>query len=85
MRKDVAFAFGRGYNGGCNVGAVDAVAAGGTAMKNISIICMVVFLLCLLALPAIGYVSGRQCTPLTAIFVVPAEIVPLLTDITPPE
>ena len=46
-------------------------------MRKISIICTVVFLGCLLALPAIGYLGGRQCMPLIVWPLFPAEIVPL--------
>ena len=45
-------------------------------MKIISIICTVVFLVCLLSLPAIRYLGGRQCMPLVVAPLLPAEVVP---------
>jgi len=45
-------------------------------MKKISIICTVVFLLCLLAQPLIQYLGGRQGMHLTVPPLFPAEIVP---------
>jgi len=46
-------------------------------MKIASLICAVICLACLLALPVIGYVSWHQGTRLTALFILPAEIMPL--------
>ncbi|MDI6450714.1 hypothetical protein [Anaerobaca lacustris] len=46
-------------------------------MKRTSIVCGVVFLLCLLALPSIGYIGGRVCMPLWVPPFLPAQVVPL--------
>lgn len=47
-------------------------------MRAISVLCSVVFLLCLVALPVIDYAGGRSCMPLWApLVLLPAEIVPL--------
>lgn len=46
-------------------------------MKHRSIICGVIYLLCLLALPVINYAGGRACMPLIVPPLLPAEIVPL--------
>ena len=45
-------------------------------MKIVSIICIVVFVVCLLSMPVIRYMGGRQCMPLI-FFLFPAEVVPL--------
>ncbi len=47
-----------------------------TLTTVIRILCAAVFLLCLASLPVIGYLGGRQCSPLT-VLVLPAEVVPL--------
>ena len=49
---------------------------GGTAVRRTSILCALVFLLCLVALPIICYAGGRLCMPLT-ILLLPAEVMPL--------
>ena len=49
-------------------------------MKILSITCGVVVLSCLLALPAIDYVGGRQCEPLT-LGPLPAQIAPFATGL----
>ncbi len=47
-------------------------------MRAISVLCSVVFLLCLVALPVIDYAGGRLCRPLGVPLVgLPAEIMPL--------
>jgi hypothetical protein len=47
-------------------------------MRAISVLCSVVFLLCLMALPVIDYAGGRSCMPLCApLVLLPAEVVPL--------
>jgi len=45
-------------------------------MKIVSIICTVIFMACLMSLPVIRYMGGRQCMPLI-FFLFPAEVVPL--------
>jgi len=45
-------------------------------MRVASVLSCVVFLLCLVALPIIGYAGGRLCEPL-CVLLFPAEIVPL--------
>ncbi len=45
-------------------------------MKIVSIFCTVIFMACLLSLPVIRYMGGRQCMPLI-FFIFPAEVLPL--------
>jgi len=49
---------------------------GRTNTKMVSIICTVVFVACLLSLPVISYMGGRQCMPLIFPWLFPAEIIP---------
>ena len=47
-------------------------------MRAVSVLCCLVFLLCLVAFPLIDYAGGRLCRPLSAPLVgLPAEIMPL--------
>jgi len=54
---------------------VDTMTGSRTNVKMVSIICTVDFLACLLSLPVIRYVGGRQCMPLI-FFLFPAEVIP---------
>jgi len=55
---------------------VDAMTAGRTNTRMVSIICTVVFVACLLSLPVISYLGGRQCMPLIFPWLFPAEVIP---------
>ncbi|UCD00005.1 MAG: hypothetical protein JSW66_09005 [Phycisphaerales bacterium] len=54
---------------------IDAMSAGGTNVKIVSITCTVVFLACLLSLSAIRYMGGLQCMPLVVPPLLPAEVI----------